>query len=152
MAQNALPQNQDALLILSEDMADGLAAHGVAVGVLQNTEPRMRADRTGLVTAQAEFQTAKAAKTTAVGAQTVQDSNGKSYLGNARKVLAARYGENWSEDWAPTGFPNQSTAVPGTMAERLALLEKLAIYFTANPRPQRTPRLDSPHCPTHARP
>ncbi len=139
MAQNVLPDKQDALLILAEDAADGLTAHGAAVGVLQNTEARVRADRTAVVNGEAAYAAAKTAKKTDVAAQTVQDSNGKANLGNARKVLAARYGEEWSEDWAVTGFPNQSTAVPSTMPERLALLEKLAAYFTANPTHENAP-------------
>jgi len=59
MAANPLPQGLDELLALAEDMADGAAAHGVAIGLLQNTEPRIRADIAPLRTAKLNYETAK---------------------------------------------------------------------------------------------
>ena len=50
MAANPLPDDLDGLLSMAEDMADGAAAHGVAIGLLQNTEARIRADITALRT------------------------------------------------------------------------------------------------------
>ena len=46
MAANPLPPGIDNLFTLAEDMADGLIAHEATIGILQNTEARMRADLT----------------------------------------------------------------------------------------------------------
>jgi hypothetical protein len=72
-------------------------------------------------------------------AVTVADSNAKSFIGSARRVLINYLGEGYSQLWDATGFPNNSTAVPGTQAEREALLQSLRNYFTANPAQQNAP-------------
>ena len=41
MASNLLLANLDLLFTLAEDMADGLAVYQGAIGVLQNTEPKV---------------------------------------------------------------------------------------------------------------
>ena len=132
MAANALPAGMDGLMTLGEDIADGLAALGAALGMVHYTEAVVRGKLTALQTTQAEFLTAKAAKLGLTTAQTVADSNGRAFISTARNVLATFLGGEWTQAWEPTGFPNQSTAVPATLAERQALLGMLKLYFTAN--------------------
>lgn len=132
MAANSLPAGLDALSTLGEDIADGLAALGAALGMVHSTEAIVRGKLTALLTTQAEFLTAKAAKLGLTTAQTVADSNGRAFISTARNVLATFLGGEWTQAWEPTGFPNQSTAVPSTIAERQALLGMLKLYFTAN--------------------
>jgi len=139
MAANPLPSNLDPLLSYSEDVADGMAAHGAVIGILQNTEPRIRTDITGLRTAKLIHETSKATKVTAVATQTVKDSNGKAVIAAASNVLAVRYGATWSTAWEPTGFPNNSIGVPRRIDERLNLLASLRDYFTANPTHENAP-------------
>ena len=139
MASNELPNKLDELFTLAEDMADGLQVHEGPVGVLQNLEVRVRADLAGAESGQQEFGNARAAKRNATAAQRIADSNGKAFIGNSRAVLAPFLGESWSEAWAPTGFPDQSTAVPSTMAVRQALLNALRGFFVANPARENAP-------------
>jgi hypothetical protein len=130
---NEIPQNNDQLFTLAEDSADGLHTHEAAIGVKQNKEADVRADLTAARAATTDYDNSRSTKTTLVAAQTVADSNGKAYLGAVRKVLALRLGEQWSNAWLPTGFPDNSTAVPGTSDKRQSLLFALGDYFTANP-------------------
>jgi hypothetical protein len=132
MGANTLPGKIEELFTLAEDMADGLHTHEVAVGIKQNLEAAERAALTDCQTKQTAFITAKATKKGKTTDQTVADSNAKAFIGKARNVLVPFLGVTWSEDWSPTGFPNQSTAVPPTLAERQALLPSLQAYFTAN--------------------
>ena len=74
MASNSLPKNLDALFTLAEDMADGLNAHAVAIGVLQNTEAKVRADLLAGQTAQNNFVASRAAKIGLTTAQTDRKS------------------------------------------------------------------------------
>jgi hypothetical protein len=126
-------------LTLGEDVADGAAAHGATIGLLQNTETRIRADIATLRTAKLNHETAKAAKVSATATQTIADSNGKAAIGAASSVLAVRYGSTWSTAWEPTGFPNNSIGVPRLIAERMNLLESLHQYFLANPTHENAP-------------
>jgi hypothetical protein len=139
MAANPLPTDLDALLTLGEDAADGAAAHAATIGLLQNTEARIRADIATLRTAKLNSETAKAAKVVATAAQTVADSNGKAAIGAASSVLAVRYGSTWSTAWEPTGFPNNSIGVPRLIVERMNLLQSLHDYFAANPTHENAP-------------
>lgn len=133
MASNEIPTNNDQLFTLAEDAADGLHNHEAAVGVKQNTEADVRADLAAARAAVAEYDAARNAKATLGLAQTTADHAGKASLGAARKVLALKLGEGWSDAWLPTGFPDQSTAVPATIQARQELLFALNGYFTAHP-------------------
>ena len=64
-----MPAGNDDLFTLGEDMADGLHAHEVAVGVKQNKEADVRAALTAAVTAQNNF---KAAQTEGLDSETGQ--------------------------------------------------------------------------------
>lgn len=139
MASNTLPQGIEALFTLAEDMADGLNAHETAVGVKQNTQTAVRAALSDAQTKQSAFLAARSAQKSLTAAQTVADSNAKAFIAAARSVLATYLGAGWSQAWVATGFPNQSTAVPSTMAERQALLASLQAYFTANPSQENAP-------------
>src|SRR5205085_1709662 len=50
-----------------------------------------------------------------------------------RNLLAARFGNRWSTDWAQAGFNNSTTAVPTRIADRLSLAAALVAFFTTNP-------------------
>lgn len=139
MASNEIPVAQDQLFTLAEDMADGLNNHESTVGIQQNTQAALRADLAAARLAQQEYDVSRSAKATLSTAAIVADSNGKAYLAAARKILALRHGDGWSDAWLPTGFPNNSTAVPDLAAERQALLFALADYFTANPTHENAP-------------
>jgi hypothetical protein len=139
MASNQLPAGIDPLFTLGEDMSDGLNAHEAAIAVKQNKEADVRAVLSAAITAQATFKAAQTAKTGLSSAVTVADSNAKAFIGATRRVLINYLGDGWSQVWEATGFPNQSTGVPGTQAERQALLQSLANYFAANPAQENTP-------------
>lgn len=132
MSSNRLPDPIDDLFTLGEDMADGCHNHEDAVGLKQNRETDVRADLSAAVTAQKDYKTALTAKTALSTAVTVADSNGKAFISAARSILAANLGDSWSQLWEATGFPDQSTAVPGSQGKRQALLLSLKNYFTDN--------------------
>ena len=102
-------------------------------------ETNVRADLDATVAAQENYKAALSAKTDFSTAVIVADSNGKAFIGSARRVLANNLGETWSNAWTATGFPDLSTAVPATQAKRQALLLSLKNLF------RRQPRLRSQH-------
>ncbi len=138
MATNTIPEKYDVLVALGEDAADGAAAHESAIGLLQNTEARIRSDLTALESAQQDFQTARSASLALTAAQRTADSNGKSFIESAKNVLAPVLGKQWSTAWAPTGFVT-SLAIPRKLPERQTLLAALRDYFTANPAQENAP-------------
>jgi len=132
MAANPLPRTIDLLMALAEDAADGAAAHQTAIGLLQNTEARIRADLTALEAAEQNFQTARQTGLTLTTAQRVADSNARAFIGMAKNVLEPVLGSQWSTAWAPTGFVTSLT-IPTQIAERQTMLASLRDYFTAHP-------------------
>jgi hypothetical protein len=129
----------NALTALAEDAADGAQTHEVAIGLKQNKEADIRTDLTDVLTRIATHATAVGAKPALSAAVRTADSNGKAFIATARDVLVPPLGGQWSEAWAPTGFPNQSLAVPRTQPERQSLLASLRDYFTANPAKENAP-------------
>jgi hypothetical protein len=137
-----LPDNIYELFTLGEDMADGAHNHEATVGLKQNTEVNVRADLDPAVAAQAAYKKVLDANTDLGTALTVADSNGKAFIGSARRVLVGSFGERFNSSWASAGFPDGSTAVPNTQAKRAALLLSLKNFFTDNPAYEvNTPKL-----------
>jgi hypothetical protein len=133
MAGNPIPDLRDDLLSLAEDMADGLQTHQVAIGIAQNTETVVRAAITSLRTTEADAGMAKDQRQAAADAVEAADAAAYEFIGKARGVLAQFLGNRWNAAWEPTGFPDQSTAVPRTQEKRLNLCASLKIYFTSVP-------------------
>src|ERR1041384_5701085 len=139
MASNRIPDQIDRRFALAEDMADGCHDHEAAVGLKQNKEADIRPDLTAAQAAENNFQSKRATKTAKTTVQTVVDSNGKAFIGAAKKVLEIHLGSQWSQTWATAGFVNNSTAIPTTIEERQTCLNSLKIYFTNNPGHENAP-------------
>jgi hypothetical protein len=133
MAANPLPRSQSDLFALAEDICDGLNAHEGDISIKQNTEAVTRAALQAAIAAADIYAQGRSSKVAYHHAQILADSNAKAFIAFARQTLSPYLGENWSEVWVQTGFPNQSTAVPTTMPERQTLLLGLKTYYTANP-------------------
>jgi len=133
MASNRLPNPLDDVFALALDMADGCTDNEVAIGLKQNLAVDVTRDLNAAVAAQRVYKNALSAKTDFSTAVAVADSNGKAFLGSARRVLVENLGASWSRVWVATGFPDQSTAVPTTQRKRESLLLALKNYFTDHP-------------------
>jgi hypothetical protein len=117
---------------------EGAAAHQSEIGLLQNTEARIRVDLTLVQTFENAYQTARLAKVNTVAAQNAADSNGKAFIATAKNVLSPVLGSSWSTAWAPAGF-STSLSTPVKIAERMTLLGTLRDYFTAQPTHENAP-------------
>jgi len=146
MASNRIPQNYAPLLHLAHDAADGVAQHGAAIGLGQNTAEKIRAEIVALVgdpTAQppvpgkqAEFNWAVAARTAAAAAERSVTSNARAFVGNAIALLGNFLGRQWNAAWAAAGFTGHSLAVPD---DPLPVLHELGAYFTAHAAHENAP-------------
>jgi hypothetical protein len=133
MGANPLPNPLPKLFALGQDMVDAAHDHGAAIGLVHNTETTIGNDLAAAKAAAGLFGTAKKAAVDAHAALTGMDGQAGKFIKAASAVLAQNLGERWSTAWAPTGFPNQSTAIPSTQDERFSLCGSLKDFFTANP-------------------
>ena len=133
MASNPTPKTSDVLRALADRMADGCHTYEAAIGILQNTETTIRAAIAGLSGAETDLGVKKNVVSTAYDALQVADAAAVTVLTNCKLCLAAKLGQRWSAAWEPTGFPNQSTAIPNTQDKRFTLLDSLKNYFTLVP-------------------
>ncbi len=139
MARNPLPESFSRLSTLATDMIDGCTKIGTATGIVQNTAIVLQ---TALDTASASettFQSARTAKGTATTAHTTADSNIKSFVSTAKRILIPRIGAAWNTDWAEAGFVNNTIETPGTYDERFSLIAKLVKYFSDHPTYENAP-------------
>lgn len=133
MASNPTPDNADVLRALADRMADGCQVHEASIGILQNTEAALRAAITALSNAETQAGFKKTELAAAYAALDTADTEGGTCINNCKLRLRQVLGERWNPSWEPTGFPDQSTAVPNTQDKRFTLLDALKNYFTAMP-------------------
>jgi hypothetical protein len=133
MSANPTPDNNDIVRALADRLADGCHTHEVAIGIKQNTEAAIRAAIAPLSAAELQYGMKKQALDDAYTALHAADDAGTTTLTNCRLRLAQKLGQRWNPAWEPTGFPNQSTAIPDTQDERFTLLGDLKAYLTTVP-------------------
>ncbi len=133
MASNALPNKRDRLFALGDDMCDGAHTHEVAIGIKQNTEAVVRPALDAARAAESTYGACQVVKKTANAVHTAADNAAKVFITNAKKRLSKFFGEAYSTEWGAAGWPNNSTGVPSTQADRFNLINSLKLYFTANP-------------------
>jgi hypothetical protein len=124
-----MPRITDDVLGLGEDISDGLKRHGTDLGSTMATEPIVR---NAIITAEAAirgYEESFAAKSLAYAAQAEADEQGRKFIRAARNVIALQYGEFYSPAWKPTGFPDNTTAIPLTILGRQTLLRALQTFF-----------------------
>lgn len=147
MKNNPTPKNLGVLLGLAHDLSDGLHIIEDTIGMKQNKEADIRADILKLEgdPAAADGSNAKKGSILVYKLTRTAGSNADSalsvlakgevqdFLQAASDVLSGILGRKWSNAWIPTGFPDNSTAVPIKQDKKFALLSALKNYFTANP-------------------
>ncbi|MBI5683471.1 MAG: hypothetical protein HZC54_00190 [Verrucomicrobia bacterium] len=130
MAGNPISQDDDAALAMAEDIADGLHQLEGALGI--TGEAKMRAVIAACRGGDNNLRLAKDARQTASDELVATDEAAAAFLSATKNVLAGFLGNRWSPKWEPTGFPDESTAVPLNQEKRMNLCASLKTYFTAN--------------------
>lgn len=133
MSSNPTPDNNDILRALADQIADGCHTYEATIGIKQNMEAPIRFAMAELKDAEQDVGKKKKTLDDTNTALTTEDDAGAVCITNCRLRLAKVLGQRWNAAWEPTGFPNQSTAVPGTEEERFTLLDDLKAYFTDVP-------------------
>ena len=133
MASNALPDKRDRLFALGDDMCDGAHTHEVAIGLKQNTEAVVRPALDAARAAESTYGACQVLRKNANAAHNTADNAAKVFITNAKKRLSKFFGEAYSTEWGAAGWPNNSTGMPSTQAERFSLINSLKLHFTANP-------------------
>jgi hypothetical protein len=144
IAKNEIPKKYDPLIQLMEDAADGAQTHGVAVGLQQNTEAKIRTDLEALVGRpegpggvppallglKVLWGSAKANKSAKTALFKIACSNGRALAAACIDSLRARLGRQWNAAWQQAGFTSGSLAIDDIP---FTILMELRAYFTANP-------------------
>ena len=133
MASNPTPDDDDILIALAEDLADGCHDHEVTVGIKQNTETVLRTALAAVGTTRVTEGTTSGAVDTAFDTLQAADAAGSVVLKNCRLRLVKLLGTQYSSGWQTAGWPNNTTAIPTQQDQRFTLLGSLKNYFTANP-------------------
>lgn len=138
MASNPTPDNEDIAVALAEDLADGCHELEVTLGIVQNTEARLRAAVTAVLTTRQTHATKLQALRDRVSEQQGADAAGSVTLTNCQLRFFKLFGKQFNEQWQLAGWPGQTASVPTQQDQRFTLLNKLKIYFTANPASEST--------------
>jgi len=131
--KNIIIQTYNGALALATSLIKGVNKHGLAAKVKQNTEDVITADRTAAVTAADTLdvgrQLARTLRVTFFAAR----SEARRLAMLARDILKPIFGNEYNESWDITGFVG-SIGIPKDILELEQLLEKLKLFFAANPQ------------------
>jgi hypothetical protein len=133
MASNPTPPDDDLLIALAEDLADGAHTHEVSIGIKQNTEAVLRAALAAVPVARSAIGAANGAVDAAYDVLQAADAAGEGVLKNCRLRMVKLHGTQFTAGWQEAGWPNQSTAIPSNQDQRFTLLGGQALYFTNHP-------------------
>ncbi|MDB6026785.1 MAG: hypothetical protein JWM68_3008 [Verrucomicrobiales bacterium] len=133
---NTIPKHKATAIALVNQMIGGLEKRQAQLDIKQNTLDVMTLVRDRAVAAMIASDTAVATASELVGILNAADAELKDYLRDARCVLVHFLGSRWTQLWAATGFPKQSTAVPALSSSREVLAGALKKYFENNPQHQ----------------
>ena len=133
MASNPTPGDNDVLIALAEDLADGCHTHEVAIGIKQNTEAVLRAAIAATKAANQALGAANVALDAKYDLLHTADAAGTTVLKNCRLRLVKVLGSQYNSGWQEAGWPGQSTAIPDSQDQRFTLLGAQEGYFTAHP-------------------
>ncbi len=133
MATNPTPDDDDVLISLTEELADGCHLHEVSLGIKQQTEAVMRAALLATQNALLGLGAARALLDSKNDLFQAADAAGTEVLKNCRLRMVKLFGTQFNANWQAAGWPDQSTKIPITQDKRFALLGAQKLYFTANP-------------------
>ena len=133
MASNPTPDDDDVALALAEDLADGCNALEVTLGIKQNTEAVIRAAIDAVLSARQAHATKLQTLRDRVADQQAADTAGTTNLTGCQLRFSLLFGKHFNSQWSLAGWPGQTTSIPTLQDQRFTLLNKMKIYFTANP-------------------
>lgn len=133
MATNAIPNNPAQIIYLGTNMLAGLTSLGTTLGITQINPGDFQTVLDGYINAENSFDASRSAKQTALDGWKGATGALFDWLLVVRTVLAGRFGNRWSTEWAQAGFTNASSAVPKRIEGQLDLALSLKSFFTANP-------------------
>lgn len=133
MARNPIPTTISHLIAAAGGAADGAHALEADIGLQQNTEACIRADRAALIAAASHYDTRKAARAHLAGVRGKQGEQTRRLLAQIAETLRLCLGCEWGPAWQAAGWTNPTLALPRTQEERLGLLARLEAFFNANP-------------------
>lgn len=139
MAVNTLPNPIPDLLDLADTMIGALHLHEVAIGIKLNTEAAMTASATALRSSVTTYDGAVGAQPALTAAQTAASDAGVAFITLARDLLKPTLGGQWSQAWQPTGFRDNSLALPTKDGPIEQLLKDLQTYYAGHPAQENAP-------------
>ncbi len=132
MTGNRLPDPNDKLFSLCEDMIDGLDKKGVAIGVKQWTKDVMEAKFGAAFTAQSTYDAAQKGERDGTTARNIANSNAKGFIASVKSIFVKAFGSAPSKDWEAIGYKPGTTAMPDSPEDRAQVLAGIRDYLTAN--------------------
>jgi nucleoid DNA-binding protein len=115
-------------------VANGVEKHGAELNLkaASVTEIRSLADK--LIDSETVYQAALAELTTTISPELkLANAAAGRFIRNAKKPISCVLGDRWNPGWSETGFLHDKLRCPKKIAERIPLLERLAIFLRLHP-------------------
>ncbi len=118
----------------AREIADGVEAHGAVIGLRSATAPEIRGLADGLNRAETGFQAIRVSFSAEL-APNLKEANRAAgrFIVNAKKPISCVLGDTWNEGWVEAGWLLRTLACPRKITDRIALLDRLAIFLGDHP-------------------
>lgn len=132
-SNNPIPTGVTPVMILTGSLKNGLVKYGTELKIKQVSPDDLQTMLDVLVQADLDFNGARSAQQKIYNESvSPADDALLKVLMDTRKVLATFFGDRWSNDWLQAGFVTRTTAVPGSVDERLGLALRLGVFLSKN--------------------
>ena len=133
MATNDIPDSGAGIDWLGINMLAGLNSLGLELGISQVTPTAFSAALADFSACDSAFAAFRSQKKAAEGTWIAAAEALEDWLKVVRTVLAGRFGNRWSTEWAEAGFIDNSASVPDTREGQARLAQALIAFFMAHP-------------------
>ncbi len=128
-----IPTTGADLLGLGKKMHAGLILLAELLKITQMTPASFLAFITAFQSSDDNFNAARSADQAVSNTYKAAMAAVDEWLATVKGVLLARFGSGYTTEWVQAGFINNSTKIPATIADRMALTARLVAFFAKNP-------------------
>jgi hypothetical protein len=133
-SQSTVPGPVGKAVEKAREVADGVEAHGAAISLKSATASEIRVLADELNRAETAFQAIRVRFSSEL-APDLKETNraAGTFIINAKKPISCVLGDTWNEGWVEVGFLQSHLRCPGKVVDRIALLDRMAIYLGDHP-------------------
>lgn len=118
----------------AREVAEGVKEHGTGIGLRTATAAELCERADALNEAETRFQEIRVNYSSRLSPNLKRaNAEAAKFIINAKKPISCVLGDAWNESWVEAGFLQHHLRCPKKVVDRIALVDRIAIYLAAHP-------------------